>query len=316
LSETIEVQMTSALLAYVFATFVIGTACLGAVLVLARLRQDQLARAFLWFYIPLSMLVLGRLLLAQIETQPLPPGTLLFLLEYLESFVGRYGVMLALPLFAHRIYGVHHVRREAVLIGTVLAAFGAQHVTEIMLAGSVWDARGDVFENVLFAGIVLYSLFVAVQRRGKGVYPPLARRFLLLLLVGLPGTAFDLFVADGPGVRIYPLWYCASGLIVVFTLARRRSGSASGIPTDWALTDREAEVLRLVQQGLSNPEIARQLTISQNTVKTHMRAIFDKTGFRTRVALIAQTRLARSDEIEQSSERAIAAGPTGIHRQP
>ncbi len=46
-------------------------------------------------------------------------------------------------------------------------------------------------------------------------------------------------------------------------------------------------MVRLVQQGLSNKEIARSLGISSNTVKTHMRAVFDKSGVRTRLGLMA-----------------------------
>lgn len=43
-----------------------------------------------------------------------------------------------------------------------------------------------------------------------------------------------------------------------------------------ALTERELFVLRLVANGASNQEIAAKLTISINTVKTHMRSILDK----------------------------------------
>jgi DNA-binding NarL/FixJ family response regulator len=42
------------------------------------------------------------------------------------------------------------------------------------------------------------------------------------------------------------------------------------------LTEREVEVLRLVAQGVSNPEIADRLYISINTVKTHLSSILDK----------------------------------------
>ncbi len=42
------------------------------------------------------------------------------------------------------------------------------------------------------------------------------------------------------------------------------------------LTEREVEVLRLVAQGASNPQIADMLTISINTVKVHLRNILDK----------------------------------------
>jgi len=43
-----------------------------------------------------------------------------------------------------------------------------------------------------------------------------------------------------------------------------------------ALTDREVEVLRMVAQGASNPEIAQALCITVNTVKVHIRNILDK----------------------------------------
>jgi two-component system NarL family response regulator len=48
------------------------------------------------------------------------------------------------------------------------------------------------------------------------------------------------------------------------------------------LTVRELDVLRLVVKGLSNREIARDLFISQNTVKNHVRNILEKLHVRTR----------------------------------
>ena len=52
------------------------------------------------------------------------------------------------------------------------------------------------------------------------------------------------------------------------------------------LTEREQEVLRLVGRGLSNEEIARELFISQTTVKTHLARVFHKTGTRDRAQAV------------------------------
>ncbi|MBB5873773.1 DNA-binding NarL/FixJ family response regulator [Allocatelliglobosispora scoriae] len=53
-----------------------------------------------------------------------------------------------------------------------------------------------------------------------------------------------------------------------------------------ALTPREAEVLRHVATGMSNPEIGRALHISETTVKTHLVHVFEKLGVHDRTAAV------------------------------
>lgn len=52
------------------------------------------------------------------------------------------------------------------------------------------------------------------------------------------------------------------------------------------LTDREAEVLTCLSEGLSNAEIAERLFIGQETVKTHVKRICSKTGARDRTQAV------------------------------
>ncbi|HEY1919044.1 MAG TPA: response regulator transcription factor [Streptosporangiaceae bacterium] len=56
------------------------------------------------------------------------------------------------------------------------------------------------------------------------------------------------------------------------------------------LTQREAEILTLIAQGLTNPEIADRLFLSGHTIKTHINRIFAKTGSRDRVAAVQYAR--------------------------
>ena len=52
------------------------------------------------------------------------------------------------------------------------------------------------------------------------------------------------------------------------------------------LTEREVEVMRLLEQGLSNKEIASQLGIGVHTIGTHVGSIYDKLGVHNRIKAI------------------------------
>jgi LuxR family maltose regulon positive regulatory protein len=76
-------------------------------------------------------------------------------------------------------------------------------------------------------------------------------------------------------------------------LQRRVAGRPRKVSLAEALTDRELAVLRLLRGTLSLREIGQQLYLSQNTIKTHTRAIYRKLGVSTR-----RDALARAGEID------------------
>lgn len=60
----------------------------------------------------------------------------------------------------------------------------------------------------------------------------------------------------------------------------------SAAPPPAGLTAREVDVLRLIAAGRSNPEIAKELFVSEATVKTHINHVFAKTGARDRAQAV------------------------------
>jgi DNA-binding NarL/FixJ family response regulator len=70
------------------------------------------------------------------------------------------------------------------------------------------------------------------------------------------------------------------------TSAPPEASAHSAQPLPDGLTTREVEVLRLIAQGLTNPQIADALYVSTHTVKTHINRIFAKTQSQTRADAI------------------------------
>ncbi|MDW8215846.1 MAG: response regulator transcription factor, partial [Roseiflexaceae bacterium] len=60
----------------------------------------------------------------------------------------------------------------------------------------------------------------------------------------------------------------------------------AGIERPEALTEREAEILRLMASGFSNKEIARLLKVAEGTVKNHVSNILSKLGVRDRTRAV------------------------------
>lgn len=91
--------------------------------------------------------------------------------------------------------------------------------------------------------------------------------------------------ASAPQIRAAAM-AVAAGLQIV----RTNSSAAAEHETELAfvepLTDRELRVLNLLADGLSNPQIARLLSISRNTVKFHVSSIISKLGAASRTEAV------------------------------
>jgi len=88
-------------------------------------------------------------------------------------------------------------------------------------------------------------------------------------------------------------------------LARQRWIREIGAMRPGSLTPRESEVLRWVACGATNAEIARELWITEHTVRKHLENTYEKLGVHTRTAAVAR---AAASPIEPRVERSPAQG--------
>ena len=77
----------------------------------------------------------------------------------------------------------------------------------------------------------------------------------------------------------------ASKLLNEFATMARKDEQKQQMPAP-RLTDREMEVLALVAQGMNNRDIAKELFISENTVKNHVRNILEKLHLHSRMEAV------------------------------
>ncbi|NHC13030.1 response regulator [Motilibacter deserti] len=77
----------------------------------------------------------------------------------------------------------------------------------------------------------------------------------------------------------------ASKLLTEFASMIKRSDEREQVPAP-RLTERELQVLKLVARGLNNRDIAKELYISENTVKNHVRNILEKLQLHSRMEAV------------------------------
>lgn len=134
---------------------------------------------------------------------------------------------------------------------------------------SVEKIMKDIFTNryLELCYISLFNLKIDTGIEGKALSKNIRGFFY-------KDDSFDIFIKGLKAIFNEEVWVSRDVLLkVVFdTIEERRSR----IQQKTSLTQRQIEILSLVSMGASNDEIADKMTISENTVKTHLYNIFKK----------------------------------------
>jgi DNA-binding NarL/FixJ family response regulator len=150
--------------------------------------------------------------------------------------------------------------------------------------------RGDGIERVRELAVDLRSGAVAVYAWNLG-----REHIDALRAAGARGVLDKAM----PGAELaHAIRAIAQGEVVVSATFHRATRESESWPGhEFGLSARESEVASLLLRGLSNREIAGAMHISEHTVKTHLKAIFNKTATRSRGQAVA--RIAASGEFRR-----------------
>ena len=150
------------------------------------------------------------------------------------------------------------------------------------------DAAGDAAAaRAMLAEAVMQGLTAGMKRSFLDEGPRLVE-----LLAGLDAALTGDGSAHAGWARVRPALagLVALGLAEQAPRATPREPELIQLPASGVLKDREAEILRLLERGSSNKEIARSLAIGVDTVKWYLKSIYAKLGVTCRAQAVYEAR--------------------------
>jgi LuxR family maltose regulon positive regulatory protein len=194
------------------------------------------------------------------------------------SYLGEYEHLTLARLLLAR----HRTERDDTALDEAVGLLGR------LLAAAEEGQRG--------ASVIEVLLLQALAHRARGDLPTALGALDRAVTLAQPEGYVRLFADEGPPMaallKALTKQSAAPGQVRRLLVAATRTEHRPADPTALVepLSDRELDVLRLLGTDLDGPDIARELSVSLNTMRTHTRNIYTKLGVTSRRAAVRQAR--------------------------
>jgi DNA-binding CsgD family transcriptional regulator len=301
--------MKHLLFLYFFSALSIGLVSYG-LLALAYIKsKERQIIDFGYFYTSFTLIVVSYIFLYYFDSSRAGDAVFFRYVDFFESRVAQYFLMHALPVFAHSLSQAGNRRSKNRWIGiSALLLFILNMALDLYVKNELYSDIMSIVKHGILVGIMVYTI-VIFKKRATGLAPgkekTALKRFYGISLGFLPGVIFDSFFNMVSPFRFFPILYSGFGLLaacyfssqlfekseaVVEDKSKRDSDSRHAIEMfikTHGFSAREIEIVDLIVKGKSNQEIADTLFISLNTVKTHIRNIYQKAEVKRRFEFIS-----------------------------
>ena len=171
----------------------------------------------------------------------------------------------------------------------------------------VYSVKSAFAVNVYLANggvdLVVMDILMNDGSNGLDAAQQILRHYPDIKIIAMTSMPDDTWMQRAREIGIQSFWYKeADEISILDILDRTMAGEfvypafspevRLGLAGREDFTKRELDVLRELTTGKSNGEIAQKLVISENTVKSHVRALLSKTGFSNRTELSIKARVA------------------------
>ncbi|OHD09215.1 MAG: hypothetical protein A2Y34_14620 [Spirochaetes bacterium GWC1_27_15] len=300
------------LLFYLFLVFSLGVGTIIFSFIVYLKTKNKFTLSFLIFYIGFSLRVISMLFDMYAENINLISNIRIIII-YL-NILSYFLLIFFIPFLCNAISEKNKIIENIFFASLVIISqilnfyFLSFEILDNHIEVTIKNKIGMEILNYIFVMVNIYSLIIGIKNyinSKNKVIKKLLKRLLIAFAVFIPAILMDVFGWQFAKnvlklnliyIPLHPLLYLTQGIIFIIFTAKQYILDIT-ITNDlnkdkkqtfdkYNISGREQEIVDLILKGLANKEIANQLFISENTVKTHIKNIYEKIGIKNRYSLI------------------------------